>query len=382
MTNVSILTLLLVLALVVIVRRGRKITDYFLFATILAIAGYIASDIWVNQSINHHSFAFHSIASFFHFLPILFYGILLISKHHQIKKSWWKFTVFHICYMFFIVGDIYFWNDYTISDIKNLYVDPPWPYHFFYKGLHIYIISMMIWFLGKLRNYQSSIQDYYSNIEEIDLNWLKYFSWVFIIVYATSLVTQLSYNFGFIKDIEIPYLVIGISILFSLLWMIYNGLNQYSLANFSEPETLNKPKKKYATSSLSTEDAKDLFHSIRELFEKDQIYHQPDLKVQDLARQLGVTNHNISQALNEAAGKSFYDFVNDYRLQYFQKQLADPKKKQFTILALGMDSGFNSKASINRVFKKRLGETPRQYQQRMLSKNQSQALTKRTHISG
>ena len=90
-----------------------------------------------------------------------------------------------------------------------------------------------------------------------------------------------------------------------------------------------------------------------------------------MAGQLGVTNHNISQTLNEIAGKSFYDFVNDYRLRYFQEQLADPTKRQFTILALGMESGFNSKASINRVFKKQLGETPREYQKRMLSKKVS-----------
>lgn len=89
--------------------------------------------------------------------------------------------------------------------------------------------------------------------------------------------------------------------------------------------------------------------------------------MQYLASRLGVTNHNISQALNETAGKSFYDYVNDYRLRDFQKLLADPGKKHFTILALGMESGFNSKASINRIFKKQLGETPREYQQRMLT---------------
>ena len=101
----------------------------------------------------------------------------------------------------------------------------------------------MIWFLDELRTYQSNIQDYYSNIEAVNLNWLKYFSWVYITVYSTSLITQLSYNFGIIKSIEVPYLLIGIAILLSLLWMIYNGLNQYSLANFSEPEKPLKRKK-------------------------------------------------------------------------------------------------------------------------------------------
>ena len=118
-TNIAVLTLLLVLALVVLVKRGKKVTDFYLFATILAIAGYIASDIWVKHSLNHHSFAFHSIASYFSFLPILFYGLLLISKSHRVKKSWGWFVVFHVVYSLFIVGDVYIWNDYTISDIQK-----------------------------------------------------------------------------------------------------------------------------------------------------------------------------------------------------------------------------------------------------------------------
>ena len=364
--HIATLTLLLVLALVILVKRRKRITDYFLFSIVLAIAIYMASDIWIHVTLTHGSFALHSIAGYLPFPPILFYGLLLTSKNYRIQKSWWGFVLFHLVYYTFILGDIYVWNNYSLADIQELYVAPPMIYHFFYKGLHIYTIWVMIWFLGRLRNYQISIQNYYSSLEGVDLNWFKHFVWVYISVYSTSLIAMLSLNFGLIENIETAFSLIGISILLSLLWMIYNGLNQFSLANFSEPETSVEVKKKYATSSFSTEDAKDLFQSIEVLFDHDKIYHKPDLKVQDLARQLGVTNHNISQTLNEIAGKSFYDFVNDYRLVYFQKQLANPNKRHYTILALGMESGFNSKASINRVFKKRFGETPRQYQQRML----------------
>ncbi|MBT8190072.1 MAG: helix-turn-helix domain-containing protein [Bacteroidia bacterium] len=35
--------------------------------------------------------------------------------------------------------------------------------------------------------------------------------------------------------------------------------------------------------------------------------------------------------------------------------------QQFSILGIALDSGFNSKASFNRVFKKKAGMTPSQY---------------------
>ncbi|MCK5076853.1 MAG: AraC family transcriptional regulator, partial [Calditrichia bacterium] len=48
--------------------------------------------------------------------------------------------------------------------------------------------------------------------------------------------------------------------------------------------------------------------------------------------------------------------------------LVDPKKRHLTILALALDSGFNSKSSFNNVFKKHLKITPSQYQKKYLNK--------------
>ena len=364
---IAILTLVLVLALVVLVKKEKKNTDYFLFGTILSIGLYVASNIWVRESMNRHSFALNSIAPYLSFFPILFYGLLLVSKSHKIKRQWWIYTLFHCIYIVFILGEMYLWGNNSDTYVQSRYYSPPFIYHVFYKGLMIYTIVIMIWFLGRLKEYQADIKNYYSNIEAIDLNWLKHFAYLYIAVHFTAITTHLLNNFGVIVNGETPFILIAIALLLSMFYMIYNGLRQFSMANFSEPEVISEAPKKYATSSLTTADSVQLFDSIKELFEKDQVYHDPDLKVQDLAQKLGVTNHNISQSLNEAADMSFYNFVNEYRLKDFQQLLADPEKRKFTILALGMESGFNSKASINRIFKKQLGETPKEYQQRMLA---------------
>lgn len=365
--NASILTLLLVLILAVLVKKGKKLTDYFLLVTISSFAGYVASDIWIKNSLNHNSFAFHYISSYFFVIPTLFYGLLVISKSHRLKKSWWGFTLLHISFFLYVIGDIYIWNNYTISDIQKFYISPEWPYRVFNKSIQIYSIIVMIWFLRKLNAYQANIQNFYSNLERVDFGWLKYLAWTIIAAYSTTLVVWFFYHLSLINNVRIPYLLISISLLLSFIWMIYNGLKQYTLANFSEPAHASEEVRKYATSSLSSSDAALLFQKIELLFENETIYQNQDLKVQDIAKRLMVTNHNISQSLNEIAGKTFYEYVNDYRLQYFQNQLANPQKKQFTILALGMESGFSSKATINRVFKNRIGETPKEYQQRMLA---------------
>jgi AraC-like DNA-binding protein len=211
------------------------------------------------------------------------------------------------------------------------------------------MVVLLIWFLGKLKNYQNKIQQYYSNIDEVDLNWFRYFLLISIFNYSASFTAMILKNVGLLVHIEYGYLIIRISILISLVWMFFHGLRQYSLANFEEAPHNKSDHVKYATSALSTERAHELFKEIERLFEKEQLFLNPDLRVQDVAKELEVSNHNVSQSINETAGVSFYDYVNNFRLRDFKRQLSDPQKRKFTILALGMESGFNSKASKSKV---------------------------------
>ncbi|MEO9968038.1 MAG: helix-turn-helix domain-containing protein [Reichenbachiella sp.] len=363
--NITAITLLLVFAIALWITKRRAIADIYLMLIIFTFTAYLVSDIWVNLALNRWSFAFHNLTSYLMFLPFFFYAMLLITGRSRIKKSWLWFTLFHVAFAVFAVLDIFILNDYSNEDIRRTYLDPPWMYHFFYKGLHLYIIGAMIWFLFRLRHYQRKIKDFYSNVEDVKLDWIKYFAWIYIIIYSTSLITFLLLNIGLISDIKIPYLLISVLMVISLFGLIYKGIKQYAQANFAEVGTTNTEieNEKYTTSSLSDQAADELFDRIQQLFKNENIFHNPELKVQDIAEKLAVTNHNISQVLNQKAEKTFYEFVNSYRLDYFKELLADPEKRRFTILALGMESGFNSKASLNRVFKQQLGLTPREYQQ-------------------
>ncbi|MEO1714801.1 MAG: helix-turn-helix domain-containing protein, partial [Bacteroidota bacterium] len=76
--------------------------------------------------------------------------------------------------------------------------------------------------------------------------------------------------------------------------------------------------------------------------------------------------HVLSQVINQETNGPFYDFVNRYRVKHLQELLLDSQKGHLTILALGYESGFNSKASLNRIFKQHVGLTPSQYQKENL----------------
>lgn len=90
-------------------------------------------------------------------------------------------------------------------------------------------------------------------------------------------------------------------------------------------------------------------------------YLRSRLSIQDLAQGLEMPAHVLSQVINEHLNGSFYDLINRHRVDEFKKRLADPQYQQFTLIAIALDCGFNSKSSFNRIFKKYEQRTPTEY---------------------
>ncbi|MNY28251.1 Helix-turn-helix domain protein [compost metagenome] len=71
--------------------------------------------------------------------------------------------------------------------------------------------------------------------------------------------------------------------------------------------------------------------------------------------------------------KSFYDYINELRIEEFKIIVVLPENQKFTLLSLAYDVGFNSKTSFNRNFKNITGLSPTAYLQQQ--KIQLQATT-------
>jgi AraC-like DNA-binding protein len=80
-----------------------------------------------------------------------------------------------------------------------------------------------------------------------------------------------------------------------------------------------------------------------------------------LAQSLNVHPNNLSQVINTFEGKTFFDYVNQKRIEEFKRIVSLPENQKFTLLALAHDCGFNSKTSFNRNFKNCTGLSPSEY---------------------
>jgi AraC-like DNA-binding protein len=102
-------------------------------------------------------------------------------------------------------------------------------------------------------------------------------------------------------------------------------------------------------------------NNLKKIVEDKELYLDPLLSINKLSELTRIPQYKISKILNNQLDQSFYDFINGYRIEAVKKQMDNGAADDLGILGIAMDCGFNSKASFNRVFKKREGITPSQY---------------------
>jgi len=119
---------------------------------------------------------------------------------------------------------------------------------------------------------------------------------------------------------------------------------------------------KYQNSGLTDRQAAIYQQQLLHYMETHQPYLASKLTLVQLATQLDMSTHHLSQIMNEQLGKNFFEFINHYRVETIKEKLQNPKFTHYTLLGIALESGFNSKTSFNTVFKKITGMTPSQYQ--------------------
>lgn len=119
--------------------------------------------------------------------------------------------------------------------------------------------------------------------------------------------------------------------------------------------------RKYAAKKIEETEAKKLIEQLTHLINKDEIYKDPNLKLPDVAAQLNILPHKLSQLLNDNIGKSFTVFINEFRVAR-AKELIQTNER-IKLEAVGYDCGFNSKSTFYSAFKKIAGTTPAKFKE-------------------
>jgi len=218
--------------------------------------------------------------------------------------------------------------------------------------------------------------------EGISLQWLQLLLLGFVAIVAvlvTVYVVEYSLEIDTGFNIEIIAFALFILFIFAIgFWGIrYQGIFSASGAvntadkvdeadKVEEVEIFNNFEEEtkapeYRKSGLKAEEAPELHQQLLRLMQTEKPYLEPKLSLAQLAEILGVMPNHLSQIINQYEEKNFYDFVNSYRVEEFIDLAKKDTDKNFNLLGLAFEAGFNSKSSFNQVFKKFKGKTPSEF---------------------
>ena len=104
----------------------------------------------------------------------------------------------------------------------------------------------------------------------------------------------------------------------------------------------------------------------RERIIENHWHLNPDLKIQELARRLGMPVHDLSELINQESGGNFKTFINALRIKHSTNLLVAGTDQ--TMVEIAHASGFNSMGVFYAQFKLRESVTPAQYRSNSSSK--------------
>lgn len=103
----------------------------------------------------------------------------------------------------------------------------------------------------------------------------------------------------------------------------------------------------------------ELYNNVTNYMVAKRPYVENELRLVNLADQLGFSTHLLSKVINDKSGKNFNQFVNDYRLKEAEQLLSD--STDLSIQNIYYEVGFNNKATFYSAFRKKYGCTPTQF---------------------
>ncbi|MDC8004547.1 helix-turn-helix transcriptional regulator [Aureisphaera galaxeae] len=207
---------------------------------------------------------------------------------------------------------------------------------------------------------------YHQMLSYDDLNWLRLFFKIGGVVILFWIFAKVA---DFVFDIKWGYNILRLSSSILLYWIGYQGLYRYNVVQdrIQLRRHITKNQKFIGVGVAKLNDKGDMdklrtdFNEINAFVIENKKYLDAELSLSNLASDLKLSTSHLSKVINVCSGQNFSDYINSLRVAQVKKLITDPSYRNYTMVAIGLECGFNSKSTFYSAFKKLTSKTPSQY---------------------
>ena len=279
--------------------------------------------------------------------PLLFFYSKLLVGRTLTRADYWHLAPFVIISAWTTLGGLLVTSQPYASEIQSGIT--------IFKNLHLIFYPWLILSLVYKadQHVPGTVRSWLLQIVVLFCLFTLSFASYYVMVWSQVLRVEYDYMVSFAMSLVIYYI----------------GYFGYQRSNIFAPA---KTKEKYQRSSLTEYALEILYQKVTAHLKSSKSYLQNDLKLADLAREIGVSSHQLSQIINQKSKANFHDFINKFRIEDAKTLMKDPDFRSAKIIHIAYDCGFNNKASFNTAFKKFTGVSPSQYKAFALARQEDQ----------
>lgn len=239
-------------------------------------------------------------------------------------------------------------------------------------GLLLFVITALVYLalsLKRFNEHTSRLRLLFSRIDDKQINWLRQVILVLVFGWTGYALSELWLLMG--TQPPAVYLATMIFELLFICFFAFQGINQQPVYTTEEMNllvatapTTDDQDHLYARSGLTDEGREQIAHKLNNVMAQDSLFKESDLSLRMLSDKIGVSEVQISETFSQHMNTNFFDFVNAFRVREACHLL---KSTQHKVLAVALDSGFNSRSTFSNAFKKHTGQTPSQYRSQCLN---------------
>ncbi len=307
---------------------------------------------------------------------LLWYTRSLIYKDYRLRT---KDIIYLLPFILYVGYQLIFYYSLDVGDKKVIQEEydlnlAPQVMNYVTLFREAFRVALGVMCLIEIKRYTQHIHTNFSDIDKIDLTWLKILVTGFLAIRTWAVIVAgmiiLSISFGIKTDFEtmgllgnyITFLLVSVLIFFGLGHSsVFEGLEQ---KNTNEPEPI---KDEQEQENQKDKIKPELIEQVTRYMETEKPYLTPALTLEKLAGQMRLQPRLLSNIINRHFDCNFFEFINSYRVEEAKRMLADGKHADKTMLDIMLDVGFNSKATFNTLFKKKAGMTPSEYRKSVQS---------------
>lgn len=200
------------------------------------------------------------------------------------------------------------------------------------------------------------------------IKWLKYTSIISLfitVIYGISIYMDSKSG----TDSSNFYYLLWVCQSFVIYWLGHVGIYQFGIR---EEQIKIRKLSTNQRVLLINPNKNEYISAFEKYIVEDKNYLNSELTLENVSDQLGLSKSYLSRLINAELHSSFTDYINSLRVEEAKLTIQNPESEKYTMIAIGLESGFNSKSTFNNAFKKHTGFTPSEFKKDL--KNSQQKL--------